>query len=453
MKSSRYLRSRQKSCQQCSRAKAKCNRQPGTCSRCALRGLNCLYPQAQPGQDLPSPREPHDESTLDSRNTPSPGATSATLSTRATLPAIDGDLISDSGVFRSIGELSSPSNYCSPATAAPSTTHELYGTAPDGQNQVIGNQTSENPSDGYSSLDFSCAALVCPINGDEIASRWLNTFVPIPGQKPKHYPTNITAFMRKILASYASKAVRGRGVPPFIHSSQTETPAARSPLSTCLSLIRICEKVLPGSESVVMDVLQREMENIYDQRATYDDLGSLSALQAYLIYAMVLFFKVGRAAGQHFRGAIINLQDLACASSRRGLTCLAEQERARPRWEDWIVAEAKRRTLFAMYIFDNVLSAEEGLPTFIGLELQGLLAPGSKDLWAISSRQEWQVAYNAYLADWPQGGLRIDELWPTPADLNQPEIDERQRRVDQWLEAVDEYGMMIYVSSRSSTEG
>ncbi|KAI4596160.1 hypothetical protein KJ359_005666 [Pestalotiopsis sp. 9143b] len=297
------------------------------------------------------------------------------------------------------------------------------------------------------------AALVCPINVDEIASRWLNTFIPIPGQKPKHYPTNITAFMRKVLGSYASKAVRGRGVPPFIHPSQMEPPAARSPLSTCLSLIRICEKVLPGSESMVMDVLQREMEKIYDQRGTYDDLGSLSALQAYLIYAMVLFFKVGRAAGQHFRGTVINLQDLACASSRPGLMCAAEQEQARPRWEDWIVTEAKRRTLFAMYIFDNVLSAEEGLPTFIGLELQGLLAPGSKDLWAISSRQEWQVAYNVYLADWPQGGLRIDELWPTPADLAQSDINEIQRRVEQWLEAVDEYGMMIYVSSRSSTEG
>ncbi|ETS86679.1 hypothetical protein PFICI_00507 [Pestalotiopsis fici W106-1] len=450
MRGSRYLRSRQKSCQQCSRAKAKCNRQAGTCSRCALRGLSCYYPQTQPSPEpLQNERE---ELMVDAvHQQSSPVATNSTnysvASAHSGITAIDRGLLSEPDTLGSISQPApSATDHCSPMTA---TTATLHGTDFDSQSHISGRRSASKISDDFSSLDFRGAALACQLNVDEIASRWLNTFVPIPGQKTKKYPANITAYMRRVLGSYASKAMRGRGAPPFIHPSQIESPAARPPLSTCLSLVRICEKILPGSESAVMDVLQRDMEKVYEQRATHDDISSLSALQAYLLYAIVLFFKVGRAADQTFRSTIINLQELACASSRRGLMCIAEQERARPRWEDWIVAEAKRRTLFAMYIFDNVLSAEEGLPTFIGVELQGLLAPGPKDLWAISSRQEWQIAYNAYLADWPDGGLRIDELWPTPAGFNQPQVDERQRRVDQWLEAVDEYGMMIYVSSRT----
>src|ERR1700752_1727140 len=48
MKTSRYSTSRQKACQQCSNAKARCDRNSGNgrCVRCAQRGLPCAYPNA-----------------------------------------------------------------------------------------------------------------------------------------------------------------------------------------------------------------------------------------------------------------------------------------------------------------------------------------------------------------------------------------------------------------------
>lgn len=441
MRGSRYMRSRQKSCQQCSNAKAKCDRQAGTCSRCAQRGLSCHYPQTQA-----SPEPEHQELTVGAPDQQSSPVATSIPDIGPITPTVGGI-----PAARILHELLQSH-------------HARFSTMDtwwDHQNPMTGKKYKF--PDGYQTLDFDSegAALVCPMNVDEIASRWLNTFVPIPGQKTKKYPANITAYMRRILGSYASKAAGGRGLPPFIHSSQTDFERSRGGfeldkpqyiLHACLTSVSHCKTIPPKDESRLIDLLQGEMAEVYEQRGTYDDFGSLSALQAYLLYALVLFFRLGRAADQTFRNTIINLQELACASSRRGLMCVAEQQRARPRWEDWIVAEAKRRTLYAMYIFDNVLSAEEGLPTFIGVELQGLLAPGPKDLWGIESRQEWQTAYDSYMADWPEGGLRIDELWPTPPDLNQSEVDKRQQRVEHWLETVDEYGMMIYVSSRSSNE-
>lgn len=115
------------------------------------------------------------------------------------------------------------------------------------------------------------------------------------------------------------------------------------------------------------------------------------------------------------------------------------------------MAEAKRRTLFTVYLFDSVLSAQDGLPTFLGTELRGLPAPSSRSLWQASSH-DWVLAFNVHLVDWVDRDLSIDELWPIPTDFDETAIVERRRRVDQWLENIDEFGTVIYAVT-STTHG
>lgn len=302
-------------------------------------------------------------------------------------------------------------------------------------------------------LDFSSLALVCPINSDDIKNRWLNSYIPLPGQTVKEYSPSIMKLVSRVLKSYASMMVRGRGIPPFIHASQVTTELITPPLSTCLSLVRICEQSLPGSTEVAVDVIQREMSNLYERHATYDDINLLAAFQAHLIYSMVLFFYLTPGGPVLFlRQALINLQEIACACSRRGLVCLSEQQAIRPRWENWIVAEAKRRTLYTMYFFDNVLSAQDGFSIYLGTELTGLPAPSSKSLWQSGVRHEWEKIYNLNLVDWADNLFRIDELWPIPHDLDEEGVNERRNRVDRWLEGVDEYGSILYTVT-SCTHG
>jgi hypothetical protein len=300
--------------------------------------------------------------------------------------------------------------------------------------------------------DFSGLDLVCPINAEDIRNRWLNPYLPLPGQALKALPTSVTTFTHRILKSYASIAVRGRGMPPFIHRLQTLQALLSPPLSTCLSLLRICDNPQPGSEGVAAEVLQREMTKLHEQHASYDGMSLLAAFQAYLLYTVALYFRLGLDADPFLRQAVMNLQEIACCCAARGLVCPEEQHGARSRWEAWIVAEAKRRTLFTMYLLDNVLSVKDGLPTFLGTELRGLPAPSSKSLWQAGTRGEWEKAYNAHLAEWPEGGLRIDELWPVPADMDEAGRAKRRNRVDQWLESVDEYGTMMYAVT-SCTHG
>lgn len=329
-------------------------------------------------------------------------------------------------------------------SSEPSITGSGAGAAETGLPKSPWNLHTADLTENRESPDFSNLDLTCPIDVDAITNRWLNPYIPDPEQTVKEYPASVTRFIYRILKSYAAIAARGRGTLPFIHPIQVKHQSAGSPLATCLSLVRIAENPLPGSENPAALVLQREMESISTLRDNYDDMSLLAAFQAYLIYTMVLFFRLSQGPSSFFRGAMMSLQELACSCSQRGLVCAADESHARPRWEEWIVAEAKRRTLYVMYLFDSVLSAQENLPTFLGVELRGLPAPASKALWEAQNRGGWEKEFNTFLAEWTERGLTIDELWPVPADYDEPAIARRQSRVDRWLESLDEYGTMMF---------
>lgn len=341
-------------------------------------------------------------------------------------------------------------------------------------------------------LEVAAGELICPIKADDISIRWMNAYVPTPEQRVKAYQPSTIAFLYRSLKAYSGMVVRGSGIPPFIHpahlspNNSMEMPASSvgatgvsgvgsssATLTTCLSLARICDAKLAGSTRPTAEaaaaVLKCEMDRIYaevQQQAqnsvAVDHLASLAAFQAYLLYALVLFFQLEHQGDPFLRQAIMALQDIACTSSRHGLVCVAEQAGASPRWAAWVVAEAKRRTLYVVYLFDSVLSAHDGLPTYLGTELRGLPAPGSKALWQATSLADWNRTYQLHLDEWTEtgdnttggySGLCIDELWPYPDPEDAPGLARRRRRVDQWLESLDEYGTMMYAVTSSTPGG
>lgn len=415
MKSSRYATSRQKACQQCSVAKAKCDRKATGCTRCTQRNTSCLYPQTShsegraPSQIVQSPRSP--ESLPDS-----------------VIASLSGGLSTNSHTGERPLLVAKPGN------------ERVFLNAPTHMTHSPDKASLSNDE----ALDFSNLHLFCSINADEITTRWMNPYIPIPGQKVKQYSPGVSVYIFRTLKSYAAMAVRGRRIPPFIHHSQISAQPAGSPLTTCLNLIRICENSLPGSEATAMMVIRREMHNIMESYESYDDLSLLAAFQAYLIYCLVLFFRLNHETNADLRSAMMNIQTLANLSSRQGLVCGTDQNRTRPRWEEWIVAETKRRTLYLIYLFDSVLSAQEDVPTFLATELHGLPCASSKSLWQAQSRSNWEGEYNIHLAEWTESSLTIDELWPIPEGMEEPEIEKRRRRVDHWLEDIDEFGTFLY---------
>lgn len=206
----------------------------------------------------------------------------------------------------------------------------------------VGSCAPGEPPEKPDVLDFSRLDPICPINVNNIRNRWLNPYIHGVEQEIKEYPAAVNDFIYRVLKSYAAVAARGRDTLPFIHPTQIK--ASDSSLATCLSLVRISENPVPGSEATAAIILQREMESIAKVHDDYDDMSLLAAFQAYLIYTVVLFFRLNQGSNPFFRSAMMNLQELACSSSRRGLICSTDATHTRPRWEEWIAAKAKRRT-------------------------------------------------------------------------------------------------------------
>ncbi|KAK8087842.1 MFS general substrate transporter [Apiospora hydei] len=278
---------------------------------------------------------------------------------------------------------------------------------------------------------------MCPISVNDIATRWLHPYVPVPGQIPKEYHPGIFDLIFRVLKSYANGTV----------------PVPSQTLVNCFNIARECDNPRSGDEHTAAEILQKEMSKISELAASaFTDIDILATFQAYLIYTLITFFRLNQGGNMSFlRQAKMHLQDLTCITSHQGLICSADPQHARPSWEAWLVAEAKRRTLYVLYLFDTVLSRQEGLPNFLETELYGLPAPSSKSLWEAKTRREWEQKYNDHLAQWPEGNLCIDELWPTPRDLDEASITQRRARVDQWLVDVDEFGMMIYTVTSCTT--
>jgi hypothetical protein len=194
------------------------------------------------------------------------------------------------------------------------------------------------------------------------------------------------------------------------------------------------------------------MTRLHDEHTTYSDMELFSAFQACLIYSMILFFELVPRSMPFLRQAIINLQEIACATSRQGLAFISEQTPGGfPEREIWHVIEAKRRTLYTMYFLDNLLSAADGLPTYIGHELRGLHAPSSKKLWE-ANHTEWEKEYEDHRLEWGSSRFLLDELWPVDPGTGEYFTKRRQKRIGIWVKDVDEFGMMLYAVTSCTYE-
>lgn len=426
MRTGRYTTSRQKACYQCRRSKQRCKFLADGCLRCLERGLTCSLRASQfLGQ------------TRSNENTNDPQS--------QTLPQNDSDSVSQLQIGESNPEpqalpqadrnndtIVSRSN----AFTQPSTSISEALTAEEIA-KLIPTEAQPSPiGSSYPDIDIE---LICTINAKDIRNRWLSAFAPEPGQTTKEYPPHVTSYIFRMLKSYTATIIRGKDMPPFLHQSHAVFPA----IQRCLALVQTCTRLQGFMASIIAGVLEDQIDRTYGP----SDFATLrQEFQANLIYMMVLYFyyKQDDDAKALLRRGIVNLQQLACHSTETGIVCLAERDGVRPRWEAWVAAETQRRSIYLMYMFDNLLSARDGFQTYLGTELSGLPAPSAKDLWYARTRREWETLYDEHLKAETIPGIPIDYLWPVPADLSGSDKRQRQKRIDRWLEDVDEFGAMLY---------
>ncbi|THC96070.1 hypothetical protein EYZ11_004443 [Aspergillus tanneri] len=271
-------------------------------------------------------------------------------------------------------------------------------------------------------LDFTDVVLVPSVNAEDIRDRWLLQYIS------------------RVLSTYPRYMLKEGGVPPIIHSAQRHGTEMPRSLANCYSLVRMWEQAVPGSEMMVMNTVEQEMERLAEEPPSQNDYDCLAAFQAYLIYSIMIYFSPLSSTSTITDKTMITLMELAFRTARSGLFCASELARTRPTWEAWIQVAAKRRSIFTMYMFSSVYNADRLLPNFVADELRGVYAPGNKALWEAGDRESWGREYDRYLLDWEDGQLEISELWRS----EQTGSVERRKRIERWVQTVDEFGMMMF---------
>lgn len=271
----------------------------------------------------------------------------------------------------------------------------------------------------------------------------------------------------KTLSTYPEGWIRNQShLPPFIHQAQcSQQGMMPESLANCLSLLRLCDTAAQGSEVLVRDSIQRELlrlaevvEDLDCVQTLSQHLSCLSALQAYLLLSIHTYFasKKRAAFGVFTPNQISALHDLVSKVSAMGILCPEEVGNATstgsciPQWEGWIIAEAKRRTIFCVYMFEDVYNFDNNAATYLAEELAILLTPTSKWLWQASDKVAFETEYSNYVKAWNgESGLQISEFWPRELAEDGDDVTEaarRQRtedRISRWAENVDEFGMFI----------
>ncbi|RAK73487.1 Zn(II)2Cys6 transcription factor domain-containing protein [Aspergillus fijiensis CBS 313.89] len=397
---------RKKACQSCTKSKVRCSLERPTCSRCKSLGRVCEYYTA-PESSHTSPQ------TEDLENPGSRGLAELQPSTSFAMPiALPSYLDSSPGRVTPIRERR----------------HRQVGSAKD-----------ERPH-----VDFIKIDLVPASGVESIRDRWLRPYILPPlgrDEVPKVYHPFTLQYISRVLATYPRFMLKDRKAPPIIHHSQVSGENLPQALANCYSLVRMWENAVSGSEAMVINMIEMEMERLSNELPSQHDYNLLSTFQAYLIYSVMLYFSPRLAAPAAVTDKVmITLMELAFRTARNGFFCVAELSHSRPSWESWIVVASKRRAIFAMYLFCSVYNSDRLLPNFIADEVRGVFAPEGRSLWEAPDRETWEREYDRHLLTWEDGMLEISELWRS-ADTG---TVEQRERIERWLQTVDEFGMLLF---------
>jgi hypothetical protein len=177
---------------------------------------------------------------------------------------------------------------------------------------------------------------------------------------------------------------------------------------------------------------------------TAEDL--LASAQAFVIYAILCLFPDEGFMRPEINEEqlILDISEFSLQLASSGLALHEETANGQiPQWHDWAIMSAKRRTILTTYMLTWAWSVLRNYPSFYCHELQLMFAPSPKALWQAQTDMEWLSLYRKWLQRWKGDGYKIGELLSiSPKQM----ID---RRTEDWLEEVDEFGMLLMSQGKS----
>lgn len=131
------------------------------------------------------------------------------------------------------------------------------------------NQPQTRPErDKETEFDLQVVELAPSANAGDIRDRWLRPYVlPLTeGEEiPKAYHPFTLQYIARILCTYPRCMQKDGGLPPIIHRAQIVGREMPRALANCYSLVRMWEQAVPGSETMVVSIVENEMRRLAEE--------------------------------------------------------------------------------------------------------------------------------------------------------------------------------------------
>ncbi|KEY65635.1 hypothetical protein S7711_07884 [Stachybotrys chartarum IBT 7711] len=387
---------RRKSCSQCVRKKRRCSLERPICERCHEQGEECSYEAAQAPPTLP------------------------------VVPSVT-TTIESGALTYSLASLSSPfhndqSSLSSSALFLPDTTDEGLGYHPlqDFDNSLqhfdhIQRGNVNNPGSTFGSL------------------------LQPPRDAPSDLARHSMELVLRVLRTWPGMLAEEFQLPPIFHYTQHNTPPLLLPMSHCVTLTKMWHGQGQGSVRIVHNALIAATELLLEEFHTYDEATQASALQALVIYTIIILSPgkgwtrstaVDTTIFQRLRilvqGVVVN-----------DLLLPEEKEHGRPSWTSWIQVTVKRRTILSLYLLHWAFSVFHGVPSYDCAELAFMPGPAAKALWQATTEHEWEGLYTKWLARWGGRPFLQGEFWGVAPGVVMND------RAERWLAEADEFGFIM----------
>ncbi|KAG0649493.1 Ergochrome cluster transcriptional regulator [Hyphodiscus hymeniophilus] len=370
---------RQKACRSCVVSRARCSLERPACSRCASRGEDCKY-YVPNGIDSKFENVPR--SSTQPQRVPRDPRPQDVLPTLQNLPYLPNGLL---GVNDTV--LKSP-------------TFQALDSCDASLEEVCA-------ADGSSSCEADTPTTTA---GDTppnpvLSNDWMIPFLSEPSlcdTTPLLAKHSMKTLLR-LFRTWPRMIVKGFQLPPIFHPSMaTSENALTQPLSNCFAIVRMWDGQSDGASGIVMETVLKETKIIFTNIQTYDEATLVAALQALIIYTILLIFP---SHDQHAVPSIdpsifIGLQQVVYFTAGTGITLQEETDHVVPSWDAWIHVTSKRRVIFSLYLLHWAYSVHHRLPSFNCDELGFMPAPAAKFLWQASTKSDWERLYKRWLAQW-----------------------------------------------------
>jgi len=246
----------------------------------------------------------------------------------------------------------------------------------------------------------------------------------------------------RVISTYPESMASIDTLPPFVHPQQVSRQKVPVPLANCISITRMADSGFgdpfeEGLSPLIRETVKKEADRLCNEFESYDDDDLLAAMQALMIYTIMLTRSSMQDTPQIDQTLFVAIQGVAYRMSTTGLLLPAEASGERPCWPAWTSVAAKRRVLLTLYCWESYLAVSNDLPLFPSDEIGFMPAPEPRALWYARGKEEWEAAYNRHLARWGGKLFRVDELKKWRMEK------ESARRYRQWLLEVDGFGMMM----------